>query len=270
MLSGTYAWFANSALLSLPTLSATFGSTLDGFVGLRVPWTMTNETQRSAYQARWQAAYTSTPQSVYRIPSSILGERRYNTVWRIARALHDFEELKTYCADTARNTSVYARIAQYPNSSCTATPSVWPPADTQEQLCCIMARADLGHHVTSPADHTVAEKQDKWWSRTAVLSRLMWKRSTMDAEGDAGFGWSQPDGATKNAFQIVNIINGSAQVVGTYGLNGDAAKPVQLSVSQVVWMSGAKNRPSNDVMVTRPLREDTTSLVVIILTIASK
>jgi len=92
----------------------------------------------------------------------------------------------------------------------------------------------------------------------------------MDAEGDAGFGWSQPDGATKNAFQIVNIINGSAQVVGTYGLNGDAAKPVQLSVSQVVWMSGAKNRPSNDVMVTRPLREDTTSLVVIILTIASK
>jgi len=272
MTSGTYGWFANSALLSQPDLSATFGASLEGFVGLRAPWTMNEGDQRTAFQARWQAAYASAPESVYGIPSSLIGERRYNAVWRIARALHDFEELKTYCTDDARNTSVYARIAQYPNSSCTATPTVWPAADTQEQLCCIMARADLGHHVTSQSKQSAAEKQDMWWSRAAVLSRLLWNRSSVDAEGDAGFGWSTKNGMTVNAFQIVNIVKGgAAQVVGMYGLSSSGVgsnQSVQVNASQIVWMGGATMRPADDVMITRRVRENSLGLVAIILLLA--
>ena len=268
MLAGNYGWFSSSSLLSQPNLAQIFGPALNGVIGLKVPWTMRDGPLRQSFHAQWQASYAANPNSVYGIPRPSISERRYNTVWRIARGLHDMEELKIYCFEPTRNASVFTRIAQNPQASCTNSSSLWP--DTREQLCCILARADLGHNVDSMFLQTPAQRQDRWWSYTYVLSRLMWNRTSIGAEGDAGFGWSTSEGWTVDAFQIVNVVGMSVNIVGSYGLNGDPTRPVQMNTSQLIWMAGQTNRPSNDVMITKRLLEDTTGLVGVINSIAGE
>jgi len=73
-----------------------------------------------------------------------------------------------------------------------------------------------------------------------------------------------------DAFQIVNVVGMSVNIVGSYGLNGDPTRPVQMNTSQLIWMAGQTNRPSNDVMITKRLLEDTTGLVGVINSIAGE